>query len=208
MLSVKRIDDIFQEGHKARIYQDILIFGSTISENKEFKLRELAKYLLHNNDELKHHYKRKKLNESSRIDNIGRRVQRNVNHLVDMLIIVKVGEVKEEKGTGFTPIFRFTPFGCMLSLILQSERPDINVEAKLYALFQSLLAPLEALSWVIFTSIWIKKVYEKGLFGHYISILKKVIDSKSVWNIRKFILLLQDTVNIRFFILLLTHAFL
>jgi hypothetical protein len=72
------------------------------------------------------------------------------------------------------------------------------VEAKLYDLFQGLLAPLEAQSWVIFTSNWIKKVHEKGQFGRYISILKEVIDSKSIWNIRKFNLLLQDTVNLRF----------
>ncbi|MGC2570110.1 MAG: hypothetical protein WA364_01270 [Candidatus Nitrosopolaris sp.] len=199
MLSVKSIDDIFQEGHKARIYQDILVFGSTIPENKEFKLRELSRYLLYNNNELRDHYIVSKLNESGRIDNITGRVQRNVNHLVDMLIIVKVGEVKEEKGTGLVPIFRFTPFGYMLSLILQSDRPDINVQDKLYALFRDILAPLEALSWATFTMNWIKKVYEKGHFSHYISIYKKVIDSGSIWNIRKFNLLLLDTVNLRFF---------
>ena len=64
MLGVN-IDDIFQEGHKARIYQDILVFGSTIPENKEFKLRELSRYLLYNNDQLKDHYKGRKLNESA-----------------------------------------------------------------------------------------------------------------------------------------------
>ena len=42
-------------------------------------------------------------------------------------------------------------------------------------------------------------MYEKGHFGHYTSIYKKVIDSGSIWNIRKFNLLLLDTVNLRFF---------
>jgi hypothetical protein len=116
-----------------------------------------------------------------------------------MKIIIKVGEVEEEKGRGLVPIFRFTPFGYMLSLILQSDRPDINVQDKLYALLQGLLKGLEAQPWVIFTSNWIKKVYEKGHFGYYISIYKKVIDSGSIWNIRKFNLLLLDTVNLRFF---------
>jgi hypothetical protein len=115
-----------------------------------------------------------------------------------MLIMTQAGTVKEEKGTGLVPTFRFTPFGHMLSQIIQFDRPDINVEAKLYNLFQGLLAPLEAQSWVIFTSNWIKKVYEKGQFGHYISILRKVIDSGPIWNIRKFNLLLLDTVNLRF----------
>jgi len=150
MLGVN-IDDIFQEGHKARIYQDILVFGSTIPENKEFKLRELSRYLLYNNGQLQDHYKGRKLNESARIDNISRRVQRNVDHLLGMSIIIKAGEVREEKGTRLVPIFRFTPFGYMLSLILQSDRPDINVQDKLYALFRDMLAPLEALSWATFT---------------------------------------------------------
>lgn len=42
-------------------------------------------------------------------------------------------------------------------------------------------------------------MYEKGKFAHYVSILKKVIDSKSVNNIEEFALLLQRTVNLRFF---------
>jgi hypothetical protein len=115
-----------------------------------------------------------------------------------MLIMTQAGTVKEEKGTGLVPTFRFTPFGYILSQILQFDRSDINVEDKLYDLFQRLLKGLEAQSWVIFTSNWIKKVYEKGLFGHYISILRKVIDSGPIWNIRKFNLLLLDTVNLRF----------
>jgi hypothetical protein len=70
----KSIDVIFQEGHKARIYQDILVFGSTIPENKAFKLRELSRYLLDNNEELRNHYKNSKLNVSSRTDNITYRI--------------------------------------------------------------------------------------------------------------------------------------
>jgi hypothetical protein len=51
MLNVKGIDAIFQKGDgddykdKSRMYQDMLIFGSTIQENEEFKLWDLAKYL-------------------------------------------------------------------------------------------------------------------------------------------------------------------
>jgi hypothetical protein len=198
MLSVKSIDKIFQEGDKAHIYQDILIFGSTIPENKEFKLRELAGYLLYNNKKLKDHYQGSKLNESSRKDNIAGSVRRNVNQLVDMLIMIHAGEVKEEKGTGLVPIFRFTPFGYILSLILQFGRPGIKAEDKLYELLQGLMVSLEPLSWVVFTMNWLKKVYEKGQFGHYISILRKVIDSGPILNIRKFNLLLLDTVNLRF----------
>jgi hypothetical protein len=42
-------------------------------------------------------------------------------------------------------------------------------------------------------------MYEKRQFGEYISILKKVIDSKSIRNIKEFTLFLQNTVNLKFF---------
>jgi hypothetical protein len=40
---------------------------------------------------------------------------------------------------------------------------------------------------------------EKGKFGQYISIFKKVIDSKSIGNVEEFALILQNTVNLNFF---------
>ena len=39
---------------------------------------------------------------------------------------------------------------------------------------------------------------EKGLFANYASILKEVVDSKSIRDITSFGLLLQNTVNLRF----------
>jgi hypothetical protein len=53
IMSHKGIDSIFNkdsEGEfyndKARFFQDILIFGSTIEENESFKLWKLAEYML------------------------------------------------------------------------------------------------------------------------------------------------------------------
>jgi len=164
------IDEIFQRQSerddykdKARMYQDILIFGSTIPENKEFKLWDLAKYLLHNNEELRDHYKSrlklKKYTESNKIENIQRRVKRNIDDLVDMRLMTKAGEVKEERGTGLIPTYRYTRFGFFLSQVIQSLRSDINVEAKLYDLIQDILRvqPDYTQSYIIFISNWIKK---------------------------------------------------
>ena len=103
MLNVKGIDAIFQKGdgddykNKSRMYQDILIFGSTIQENEEFKLWDLAGYLLYNNEELRDHYfkselRKKKLTENNKIENIQRRVKRNVNGLVSIMLMAKVKE--------------------------------------------------------------------------------------------------------------------
>ena len=62
-MSHKGIDSIFKKdteggyyNKKARLYQDILIFGFTIEENKSFKPWDLAKYLLDNNEEIRNYY--------------------------------------------------------------------------------------------------------------------------------------------------------
>ena len=131
MLNVKGIDAIFQKGEgddykdKSRMYQDILIFGSTIQVNEEFKLWDLAKYLLYNNEELRDRYfkselRKRKLKENNKIENIQRRVKRNVYTLVSIRIMTEVRQVKEERGTGLIQTFRFTPFGYFLSQIIQS----------------------------------------------------------------------------------------
>jgi hypothetical protein len=211
MLNVKGIDAIFQKGDgddykdKSRMYQDILIFGSTIQENEEFKLQDLAKYLLYNNEELRDRYFKselalKKLNESSKIEHIMRRVKRNVNGLVVLRIMAEARQVKEERGTGLIPTFRFTPFGYFLSQIIQSPS-SVNVEDKLYDLLYEGLFKVQTYSpsLVIFGSKWIKKMREKGEFGRFISIFKKVIDSKSIGSVEDFALILQRTVNLNFF---------
>jgi hypothetical protein len=211
MLSMA-IDEIFQKEDgddykdKARMYQDILIFGSTILEKQEFKLWDLAKYLLHNNEELRDRYfeselRLKKLNESNKIEHIMRRVKRNVTDLVVMRIMAQVGQVKEERGTGLITTFRFTPFGYILSQIIQSLRSSVNVEDKLYDLLNEGLFKVQtySTSLVIFGSKWIKKMRQKGEFGRFISIFKKVIDSKSISNVEDFTLILQSTVNLNFF---------
>lgn len=206
MLRVKSIDAIFKKigddyKGKSRVYQDIIIFGSTIAENGEFKSRDLAKYLRHNNMEFRNRYIGSKLSESKIIENIVRGVKRNVDALVGLHLIIQVGEVKQERGSGFVPIFKYTPFGYIFSHIIQSLQSGKTVEAKLYDTFQHMLTvqPDYAQSHLIFISNWLKKMHEKGYFGHYVSILKKVINSESIPNIEEFASILQRTVNIRFF---------
>ena len=212
MLIMAAIDKIFQREYgrddykdKARMYQDILIFGSTIPENTEFKFTDLAKYLRHNNEEVRDRYlkseKKKKLTESNKLEYIMDRVKRNVDNLVDMRLMSNAGEVKQERGTGFVPTYTYTRFGYFLSQVIQSLRSDINVEDKIYDLILGLLKvqPEYAQSHIIFISNWIKKMYEKGYLGHYISIYREAINSKSIKNIQEFASILQRNVNIRFF---------
>lgn len=103
ILCMKGIDAIFRKDErgnyndKSRLYQDILVFGSTISKNEEFKLRDLARYLLSNNAEIRDQYKGSKSSECNTIEDIGQRVKRDVGALVNLQLMIKPRQ--EELGT-------------------------------------------------------------------------------------------------------------
>jgi hypothetical protein len=206
MLSMKGIDSIFQKEkeqyykNKARFYQDILIFASTLPENEPFKLWKLGKFLRQENEEFRNTYAgSKKKDESKMQEYIQRRVMRNVNDLVNLRLMVQAGEEKEERGTALIPTFRYTPFGYFLSNIIRCLRSDKDADSELYDLFLRVYRVLpESPSFTIFASKLTKKMREKGLFAHYVSILKEVVDSKSIKDITSFALLLQNTVNLKF----------
>jgi hypothetical protein len=132
MLSMEGIDSIFQKekgqyyNNKARMYQDILIFGSTLQENEPFKSWDLAKFLCHENAELRNRYSGSSLKEYDIIENIQRRTKRNVDHLINLRLMVAVGQVKEERGTALIPTFRYTRFGYFLSRIVETYQARPN----------------------------------------------------------------------------------
>ena len=104
-MAPKGIGSIFEKdaqgkyyNKKARLFQDILIFGS-INENEPFKLWDLAKFLLDNNPELRNHYQGERIRKEKKIENIQRRLKRNVKILVRLRLMKQIGQVKEEKGT-------------------------------------------------------------------------------------------------------------
>jgi hypothetical protein len=118
-MSHKGIDSIFKKdpeggyyNKKARLYQDILIYGSTIEEGKPFKLRELAKYLLDNNEEIRNYYLRMKLTTSNKIENIQKRIQRSIEGMISMRLMKEGDKAKEDKGSGMIPTYTYTPTMC------------------------------------------------------------------------------------------------
>ena len=94
IMAPKGIDSIFEKdaqgkyyNKKARLFQDILIFGSKINENEPFKLWDLAKFLLENNPELRNHYQGERIRKEKKIENIQRRLKRNVKILVRLRLM-------------------------------------------------------------------------------------------------------------------------
>jgi hypothetical protein len=202
----KRIDSIFKkdpEGgyydNKARLFQDILIFGSTLKEGESFKLWDLAKFLLNKNVELRNRFAGERHNDPNKVVDIQRRIKRNIESLVTLRLMKLTGHVKEEKGTGLIPTFSYTRSGYFLSQIIQCLGNE-NTEAELYHLFSERLFKVEkdSPSVLIFASKMIKKIYEKGLFGRYVSTFQKVLDSKDVPDIEAFAKLMQNTISLEF----------
>jgi len=189
-MSQRGIDSIFKKdpegryySNKARLYQDILIFGSTIEEGKSFKLRELAKYLLDNNEEIRNYYRGKKLTNSNKIENIQRRIKRSIDSLVNMGLMKETGTVPEERGTGLVLTYSYTRSGYLISKIIQCViYGKENVEEQLYTLFHERLFKVDShsLSYMIFNSKFIEKIHEKNLFGNYVSVFQKALDSKEM----------------------------
>jgi len=203
---MKGIDSIFQKENgqyytnKARFYQDILIFASTLPENEQFKLWKLATFLRHKNEEFRNRNAGSKKNNANKMQEyIQRRVKRNVDDLVHLRLMIQAGEEKEDRGTALLPTFRYTRPGYFLSQIIQCLHSDEDAESRLYDLFQSTYKILpESPSFIIFASKFITKMRNKGEFAHYVSILKEVMDSESITDIRSFALVLQNTVNLKF----------
>jgi hypothetical protein len=204
----KGIDSIFGKdpqgryyNNRARLYQDILIFGSTLEEEESFKLWDLAKFLLNKNDEFRNRYIGEKIKNPKRVEYVQKRIRRYVDSLVNLRLMKQTGEVKEEKGTGLIPTFSYTPAGYIFSRIIQCiGSKKGNTEEELYNFLHERLYNIkeDSLSFVIFASNLIKKIYEKGLFGNYISNLQKVLDSKDIPNIEAFARRLQQTLSVTF----------
>jgi hypothetical protein len=97
--------------------------------------------------------------------------------------------VKEERGTGLIPTFRFTPFGYFLSQIIHSLRSSVNVEDKLYDLLNDGLFKVQTYSpsLVIFGSKWIKKMRKESLARIFLYLKR----SKSIGNVEDFALILH-----------------
>jgi|SRR6476659_52610 len=202
IMSHNGIDSIFKkEGRhynkKARLYQDILIFGSILEENQSFKLWDLAKYLLDKNEEFRSRYSQEKLKNANKIENIQRRIKRSIESLVNLRLIKSTGQVKEERGSGFVPTYCYTRSGYLISQVIQCViNGGENAEEQLYNLFQrSFKVEDHSPSWLIFNSKFIEKIHNKNLFGEYVSVFQKALDSKEITNIESFARVIQNHIS-------------
>jgi hypothetical protein len=127
----------------ARLFQDILIF--CIEQEQEgkkfFKHREVADWLLDNNQEFRNLYVgiKAKTTRSNRISNTQDRVKNRLDDLAK-LDLLRISETVQEKGSGTTNLYEITTFTILLGVLIESilasdEKVVKSADQRLYQLF-------------------------------------------------------------------------
>jgi hypothetical protein len=67
----------------------------------------------------------------------------------------------------------------------------------LYSLFHERLFKVEtnSPSWLVFNSKFIEKIHDKNLFGNYISVFQRALDSKEITDIGSFARVIQNLIS-------------
>lgn len=159
---------------RALFYQDILRYYFVIKETNmgPFKDRKLTYWLLENNQELKsdHVDSDKHTAPSKRMEYRLERVQRSVQDLINLGLMLEAGTVPDERG-GTRPVknYGFTQKGSLLACLIEgfvpSKREKANNEG--YNVIQSILS-VDPASYNIFHSALHRKYKERGVFGEFI----------------------------------------
>ena len=154
--------------------------------------------MLEKNEEIRNHYSGEKITKANKIENIQRRIKRSIDSLVNMGLMKETGTVPEERGTGLVLTYSYTRSGYLISKIIQCViYGKENVEEQLYTLFHERLFKVDShsLSYMIFNSKFIEKIHEKNLFGNYVSVFQKALDSKEIRDIESFAKLIQNLIS-------------
>ncbi len=109
----------------------------------------------------------------------------------------ETGQVKEERGSGLVPTYRYTRSGYFISQVIQCViNGEENAEEQLYNLFQRIFKVDDhSPSLLILNSKFIEKIHDKNLFGDYVSIFQKALDSKEITDIESFATLIQKFIS-------------
>ena len=116
----------------ARLYQDILRFclQLDLEDKRNFKHREVANWLLENNQEFLDFYRgtKAKTKMASRIENTQQRVKSKLVNLTKMDLI-RIAETEQQKGSGTTNLYKITPFAILLGTLIDGIKA-VNEESK------------------------------------------------------------------------------
>jgi hypothetical protein len=151
----------------ALLYQDILRY--LICEKKAtFTHRDVAKWLLINNQEFINFYKDSDGHIPNKVENTQQRVKDRLGDLVS-LDLIQAGSTKQSKGNGSTFLYNGTYYGYMIAWVLESFVPARreNASNEIYNIFEGVLKQSNYSS-AVYKLLLHRKFKEAGVFGTFV----------------------------------------
>ena len=195
----KGIEDIFEKDNygnytkDALLLQDILCYPLKNIEdgiyNFVFKDRDLASWLIDNNNEFINYYKdlsTRNITKSNRIENRLPRIKGNVQDLIKLGLIEKIGTTRAEKVDAQVTVYRYTQPGVFIGWIIMSMNPEkkAKAEEEIYKILRIWNNGIGS-SYSLFKLILLRKAKEKGTFGVHVDCLRSILHSgKSIKSMR------------------------
>jgi hypothetical protein len=119
--------------------------------------------------------------KKDKIENSQKRIKNKLGDLIELGLIKSSGARKQQKGNGTISLYKFTEFGYLLALIIESfdSSKASSVNDEIYNLLQLMFKITEnSSSSTILYSNFFKKCKEKGVFGDIVSLLRENLSSK------------------------------
>src|SRR5262249_34414881 len=128
--------------------------------------------------------------------------KRHVEKLLRVQLMVRTGTQKQAKGTGTIQLYTLTPVGYKVLRTMEIlELDDSTAERELFSFFQDNVKIFDhstTLSFILFSSIFTKKMYEKGVLKEYVLSLREIAKSDNVEDISEYSRLVNDVVSLKF----------
>jgi hypothetical protein len=189
-----RIDSIFRKNEDGNYYPDALLYqyilkysvvlkiqneNKTHNDDNSFTVWELAGWMIGNEPNLikKYGVKPKKVEEIK--ENIQMRFKRKLNHLMDLYLIEKRGTRSQAKGMGAVALYKYTEYGSLLALIIETWCPSTDQKSTENEIFNllCLIFPIkeDSPASAVFYSKFFRKCKDKEVFRKIVNLIGKVL---------------------------------
>ena len=185
----------------ALLYQDILqyIFARDSKyasrEPEVFVFDELAGWLvMEKSQEFKNDYQdfASRTPKYRRINAKRRKIQKRIDNLLEMFLLVVVEPVKSRRNNEYTSLYKYSKHGKVIAWIIRSQLSEISANERneiykqIYNLVQSLFLPTDKssdyqlMSRYLFKSKFFDKCWNEGIFDQIVNMMAELLHHKSL----------------------------
>ena len=172
--------DVNGYDRNARLYQDILRYFFVLKNNGgSFRFRELAKWLMKNNEEFVNDYRdlsTRNTTMSNRIEARKDRIKAKLYDLISLNLIEISGTTKASTTDANINLYRYTEDGCLIAWLIQSMNPKERENAD-NQIFKILCSKFEknGSSDSLFFVVLFKMLKARRRFGNFANLLRHVL---------------------------------